>query len=77
MKTHLWDDLIKIIKKEVVPALGCTEPVSVALAAAIATGKLSGQPKHIAAFGSRNPTPSMQGLIIDKDVELASSFIGR
>ncbi|PJC87556.1 hypothetical protein CSW98_00025 [Vibrio sp. HA2012] len=54
MKKHMWDNLIKLIKQEVVPALGCTEPVSVALAAAIATGKLSGQPTHIAAYVSPN-----------------------
>jgi L-cysteine desulfidase len=54
MKTRMWDSLIKIIKQEVVPALGCTEPVSVALAAAIAKGKLAGQPTHIAAYVSPN-----------------------
>ena len=54
MKTHLWENLVKVVKKEVVPALGCTEPVSVALAAAIATSKLSGQIKTISAFVSPN-----------------------
>jgi len=40
MNTHLWHHFIQTVKKEVVPALGCTEPISVALAAAIAANKL-------------------------------------
>ncbi len=54
MKTHLWNNFINVIKREVVPALGCTEPVSVALAAAIAMGKLSGKPEKITALVSPN-----------------------
>lgn len=54
MNVTMWNELISVIKREVVPALGCTEPVSVALAAAIAVQKLSGQPQNIAAYVSPN-----------------------
>lgn len=54
MKKHLWNQFIETIQKEVVPALGCTEPVAIALAASIAMEKLSGQPQQISAFVSPN-----------------------
>lgn len=54
MKKHLWTGFIETVKREVVPALGCTEPVSVALAAAIATRELKGAPIRIDAFVSPN-----------------------
>lgn len=41
MKHTLWPAFIDVVKRDVVPALGCTEPVSVALAAAIAVNKLN------------------------------------
>lgn len=54
MKTELWDEFTSIINKEVAPALGCTEPVSVALASAIARQKLAGEIKAVAAYVSPN-----------------------
>ncbi len=50
----LWHDFIRIVKKEVKPALGCTEPVSLALAAAVAASELKGKVEHIEAWVSPN-----------------------
>ncbi|GAB3522833.1 L-cysteine desulfidase family protein [Photobacterium alginatilyticum] len=54
MKKHLWNGFIETVKKEVVPALGCTEPVSVALAAAIAARHLKGKPTQVEAYVAPN-----------------------
>ncbi len=54
MRTELWDGFTRLIKKEVVPALGCTEPVSVALASAIAAQKLAGDIQMISVHVSPN-----------------------
>lgn len=54
MKTQAWESLLSVLKKEVVPALGCTEPVSVALAAAKARTLLPNTPRIIDVFVSPN-----------------------
>ncbi len=50
----LWNLLIHAVQEEVKPALGCTEPVSLALACAIAAEQLSGEITHIEAWVSPN-----------------------
>lgn len=42
-------DFVKAVKKEVVPALGCTEPISLAFAAAVAASKLGKPVERIEA----------------------------
>ncbi len=54
MNTTLWNGFLAALKKDVVPALGCTEPVSVALAAAIARRKLGAEPTRLEAWVSPN-----------------------
>ncbi|MBV7387873.1 L-serine ammonia-lyase, iron-sulfur-dependent, subunit alpha [Pasteurellaceae bacterium TAE3-ERU1] len=48
------DRLIEIVREDVVPALGCTEPISLALACAIAREHLGCAPKRIVAKVSPN-----------------------
>lgn len=46
--------LIDLLKREVVPALGCTEPIAAALAAAKAAEVLGSKPEHIETIVSGN-----------------------
>ncbi|MBE2896208.1 serine dehydratase subunit alpha family protein [Pasteurellaceae bacterium HPA106] len=48
------DHLIQIVRDDVVPALGCTEPISLALACAIARKHLNALPQRIIAKVSPN-----------------------
>ena len=50
----LWNHFIRAVQEEVKPALGCTEPVSLALACAMAAGQLSGEVTRIEAWVSPN-----------------------
>lgn len=50
----LWNHFIHAVQEEVKPALGCTEPVSLALACAMAAGELSGEVTRIEAWVSPN-----------------------
>ena len=48
MQTHpLWTEFAKAIRHELKPALGCTEPISLALASAIAARHLGAAPERI------------------------------
>ena len=50
----LWNQFIRAVQEEVKPALGCTEPVSLALACATAADLLPGEVTRIEAWVSPN-----------------------
>jgi L-cysteine desulfidase len=54
MMKPLWSAYIALIKREVVPALGCTEPISVALAAANCRELLGEVPQRLEVLVSGN-----------------------
>ncbi len=67
MKDTLWPAFIDVVKRNVIPALGCTEPVSVALAAAIAVNKLKISHQEITgieAFVSANLMKNGMGVTV-------------
>lgn len=49
-----WSDFIALLRREVVPALGCTEPMSVALAAANCRQLLGEEPQRMSVWVSGN-----------------------
>ena len=56
------DSIIKLINKEVVPAIGCTEPMAVALATARAVEALGCRPTKISALLSANILKNAMGV---------------
>ncbi len=54
MESELSGFFIDILKREVVPALGCTEPVAVALAVAKARDVLGCEPVDVLVYVSPN-----------------------
>lgn len=54
IKNPLWLRFIRAVQEEVKPALGCTEPISLALAAAVAAAELNGTVERIDAWVSPN-----------------------
>lgn len=59
-----WNDFIRIVKEEVKPATGCTEPIALALAAATATTYLSGLPQRVEAWVSPNLMKNAMGVTV-------------
>ncbi len=60
----LWPIFIQAVKQEVVPALGCTEPISLALAAAIAARRLNKPVERIEAKVSANLMKNGMGVTV-------------
>ena len=56
------DKVIQLIKKEVLPAIGCTEPIAVALAVAKAKEILGCTPKQIDVYLSANIIKNAMGV---------------
>lgn len=54
--------IIALVHQEVVPAIGCTEPISVALCTAKATEQLGCRPKHIDVKLSANILKNAMGV---------------
>ena len=54
--------IIALVHREVVPAIGCTEPMCVALCTAKATEQLGRQPERITALLSANILKNAMGV---------------
>lgn len=62
MNDKLIEDIISLIHREVVPAIGCTEPVAVALCVARATELLGRRPEKISLMLSGNIIKNAMGV---------------
>lgn len=64
LNTDLWPKFVKAARAEVAPALGCTEPISLALACAIAAKTLGRAPERIEARVSPNLMKNGMGVTV-------------
>ena len=64
MSKNSWKAFIALIRREVVPALGCTEPICLALAAARAAEALGREPERLTAFVSANLYKNGMGVAV-------------
>lgn len=58
------DNHLQILREELVPALGCTEPIAVALAAAKARRTLGAFPQSLTAFCSGNIVKNVKAVTV-------------
>lgn len=70
MKQSDTDKIINLIKKEVVPAIGCTEPIAVALCVAKAREELGSLPTQIEVYLSANMLKNAMGVGIPGTQEI-------
>lgn len=64
MDQHIYDNFVEILRSELVPALGCTEPIAVAFAAAKAASLLGCRPDRIEMHCSGNIVKNAQGVTV-------------
>lgn len=64
MDTKQYENYLSILKEELVPAMGCTEPIAVALAAAKAREVLGAMPTHMVCRCSGNIVKNVKGVIV-------------
>ena len=80
IQKDIYDKYLNLLKAELIPALGCTEPIAIAYASAKATEVLSSFPTKISVECSGNVLKNAKGVIVPatgglKGVE-ASAIIG-
>ncbi len=64
MEQKIYQTYLDILKEELVPAMGCTEPIAVAYAAAKARQVLGAMPERIAVSASPNIIKNVKSVIV-------------
>ena len=64
MDAKLYQAYIRILEEELVPAMGCTEPIAVAYAAAMATRELSTRPEKVHISVSGNIIKNVKSVVV-------------
>lgn len=64
MDKRIYDSYVNILKAELLPALGCTEPIAVAYAAALARDTLGELPDQVEISVSGNILKNVKGVVV-------------
>jgi len=64
MERELYNAYIRVLKQELVPAMGCTEPIAVAYAAAVAARELPSVPEKVHIQVSANIIKNVKSVIV-------------
>lgn len=63
-KLAFYDEYVQILKEELVPAMGCTEPIAIAYAAAVARETLGETPQRVRVSVSGNIIKNVKSVIV-------------
>jgi len=64
MKKEIYNDYVNILKEELLPAMGCTEPIAVAYAAALAKKTLDAMPDGVFVDVSGNILKNVKSVVV-------------
>lgn len=64
MERQFYDAYVEILKEELVPAMGCTEPIAIAYAAAVAKDTLGSVPKKVHVCASGNIIKNVKSVVV-------------
>ena len=64
MEKTIYDAYVRLLKQELVPAMGCTEPIAVAYAAAVAASRLHSLPEWVGITVSGNIIKNVKSVIV-------------
>lgn len=64
MDTKLYTHYLNLMRSELMPAMGCTEPIAVAYAAARCAHELGGKPEHISVACSSNIIKNVKSVLV-------------
>ena len=64
MEANVYNSYLDILKEELVPAMGCTEPIAIAYAAALARDALGKMPEHTVLTVSGNIIKNVKSVVV-------------
>lgn len=79
MDRYLYENYLHILKEELIPALGCTEPIAIAFTAAYARSVLGKMPEQVRVACSGNIVKNVKGVTVPgsggmKGIEAAAAM---